>query len=308
MKYFKGLKVDRMKSLIYPFLSENGKLLVTSVSNILKTQFTLQLCIDLLNKEQYRFLEEFHINSDLRSQNILFVNDNFTALSLSDRINRFLLGLHDDVKENILSHLFILNTKDQNATEVFKLIDESVKENNIDLVVIDGLKNTSSKTIDMNVDILAVEYKIPFIITKLVENDANYVNWMYRQKEFDKYATNVLFIENCKNYLKLHHLRTCSDSLFSKLNVSFDGEKMYPVEVGNKMSGNEILVKVMNSHDNVFERKGELVAAVRDRLKRLLKYSSREYATKLVDAGIESGLIKIVKGKYNNKKVVLCTE
>ena len=160
----------------------------------------------------------------------------------------------------------------------------------------------------MNVDILAVEYKIPFIITKLVENDANYVNWMYRQKEFDKYATNVLFIENCKNYLKLHHLRTCSDSLFSKLNVSFDGEKMYPVEVGNKMSGNEILVKVMNSHDNVFERKGELVAAVRDRLKRLLKYSSREYATKLVDAGIESGLIKIVKGKYNNKKVVLCTE
>ena len=297
-----------MKSLIYPFLSNNGKLLVTSVSNILKTQFVLQLCIDLLNKEQKKFLEEFQINSDLRPQNILFVNDNFTALSLSDKINRILLGLNEIAKESILSHLFILNTKDQNATEVFKLIDESVKENNIDLVVIDGLKNTSSKTIDMNVDILAVEYKIPFIITKLVENDANYVNWMYRQKEFDKYATNVLFIENCKNYLKLHHLRTCSDSLFSKLNVSFDGEKMYPVEVGNKMSGNEILVKVMNSHDNVFERKGELVAAVRDRLKRLLKYSSREYATKLVDAGIESGLIKIVKGKYNNKKVVLCTE
>ena len=297
-----------MKTLIYPFLSNNGKLLVTSVSNILKTQFILQLCIDLLNKEQDRFTEEFHINSDLRPQNILFVNDNFTALSLSDKINRILLGLHDDVKENILSHLFILNTKDQNATEVFKLIDESVKENNIDLVVIDGLKNTSSKTIDMNVDVLAVEYKIPFIITKLVENDANYVNWMYRQNEFDKYATDILFIENCKNYLKLHHLRTCSDSLFSKLNVSFDGEKMYPVEVGSKMSGNEILVKVMNSHDNVFERKSELVAAVRDRLKRLLKYSSREYATKLVDAGIESGLIKIVKGKYNNKKVVLCTE
>ena len=297
-----------MKSLIYPFLSNNGKLLVTSVSNILKTQFVLQLCIDLLNKEQKKFLEEFQINSDLRPQNILFVNDNFTALSLSDKINRILLGLNEIAKESILSHLFILNTKDQNATEVFKLIDESVKENNIDLVVIDGLKNTSSKTIDMNVDILAVEYKIPFIITKLVENDANYVNWMYRQKEFDKYATDVLFIENCKNYLKLHHLRTCSDSLFSKLNVSFDGEKMYPVEVGSKMSGNEILVKVMNSHDNVFERKGELVAAVRDRLKRLLKYSSREYATKLVDAGIESGLIKIVKGKYNNKKVVLCTE
>ena len=297
-----------MKSLIYPFLSNNGKLLVTSVSNILKTQFVLQLCIDLLNKEQEKFLEEFQINSYLRPQNILFVNDNFTALSLSDKINRILLGLHDDVKEKILSHLFILNTKDQNATEVFKLIDESVKENNIDLVVIDGLKNTSSKTIDMNVDVLAVEYKIPFIITKLVENDANYVNWMYRQKEFDKYATDILFIENCKNYLKLHHLRTCSDSLFSKLNVSLDGEKMYPVEVGSKMSGNEILVKVMNSHDNVFERKGELVAAVRDRLKRLLKYSSREYATKLVDAGIESGLIKIVKGKYNNKKVVLCTE
>ena len=297
-----------MKTLIYPFLSNNGKLLVTSVSNILKTQFVLQLCIDLLNKEQDKFLEEFYINSDLRPQNILFVNDNFTALSLSDKINRILLGLHDDVKENILSHLFILNTKDQNATEVFKLIDESVKENNIDLVVIDGLKNTSSKTIDMNVDVLAVEYKIPFIITKLVENDANYVNWMYRQNEFDKYATDILFIENCKNYLKLHHLRTCSDSLFSKLNVSFDGEKMYPVEVGSKMSGNEILVKVMNSHDNVFERKSELVAAVRDRLKRLLKYSSREYATKLVDAGIESGLIKIVKGKYNNKKVVLCTE
>ena len=297
-----------MKSLIYPFLSNNGKLLVTSVSNILKTQFVLQLCIDLLNKEQKKFLEEFQINSDLRPQNILFVNDNFTALSLSDKINRILLGLNEIAKESILSHLFILNTKDQNATEVFKLIDESVKENNIDLVVIDGLKNTSSKTIDMNVDILAVEYKIPFIITKLVENDANYVNWMYRQKEFDKYATDILFIENCKNYLKLHHLRTCSDSLFSKLNVSFDGEKMYPVEVGSKMSGNEILVKVMNSHDNVFERKGELVAAVRDRLKRLLKYSSREYATKLVDAGIESGLIKIVKGKYNNKKVVLCTE
>lgn len=297
-----------MKSLIYQFLSENGKLLVTSVSNILKTQFVLQLCIDLLNKEQEKFLEEFQINSDLRPQNILFVNDNFTALSLSDKINRILLGLNEIAKESILSHLFILNTKDQNATEVFKLIDESVKENNIDLVVIDGLKNTSSKTIDMNVDVLAVEYKIPFIITKLVENDANYVNWMYRQKEFDKYATDILFIENCKNYLKLHHLRTCSDSLFSKLNISFDGEKMYPVEVGSKMSGNEILVKVMNSHDNVFERKGELVAAVRDRLKRLLKYSSREYATKLVDAGIESGLIKIVKGKYNNKKVVLCTE
>ena len=297
-----------MKSLIYPFLSNNGKLLVTSVSNILKTQFVLQLCIDLLNKEQEKFLEVFQINSDLRPQNILFVNDNFTALSLSDKINRIFLGLNEIAKESILSHLFILNTKDQNATEVFKLIDESVKENNIDLVVIDGLKNTSSKTIDMNVDVLAVEYKIPFIITKLVENDANYVNWMYRQNEFDKYATDILFIENCKNYLKLHHLRTCSDSLFSKLNVSFDGEKMYPVEVGSKMSGNEILVKVMNSHDNVFERKSELVAAVRDRLKRLLKYSSREYATKLVDAGIESGLIKIVKGKYNNKKVVLCTE
>lgn len=297
-----------MKSLIYPFLSENGKLLVTSVSNILKKQFTLQLCIDLLNKEQEKFLEEFQINSDLRPQNILFVNDNFTALSLSDKINRILLGLHDDVKENILSHLFILNTKDQNATEVFKLIDESVKQNNIDLVVIDGLKNSDSKTIDMNVDVLAVEYKIPFIITKLVENDANYMNWMYSKKEYESYATDILFIENCKNYLKLHHLRTCSDSLFSKLNISFDGEKMYPVEIGSKMSGNEILVKVMNSHDNVFERKGELVAAVRDRLKRLLKYSSREYATKIVDAGIESGLIKIVKGKYNNKKVVLCTE
>ena len=184
------------------------------------------------NEKSDKFLEEFYINSDLRPQNILFVNDNFTALSLSDKINRILLGLHDDVKENILSHLFILNTKDQNATEVFKLINESVKQNNIDLVVIDGLKNTDSRTIDLNVDVLAVEYKIPFIITKLVENDANYVNWMYRQKEFDKYATDILFIENCKNYLKLHHLRTCSDSLFSKLNVSFDGEKMYPVEVG----------------------------------------------------------------------------
>ena len=83
---------------------------------------------------------------------------------------------------------------------------------------------------------------------------------------------------------------------------------MYPVEVGSKMSGNEILVKVMNSHDNVFERKGELVAAVKERLKRLLRYSSRTYATKLVDAGIESGLIKIVKGNCNNKKIVLCTE
>ena len=68
MKYFKCLKVDRMKSLIYPFLSENGKLLVTSVSNILKTQFVLQLCIDLLNKEQKKFLEVFQINSDLRPQ------------------------------------------------------------------------------------------------------------------------------------------------------------------------------------------------------------------------------------------------
>lgn len=75
-----------MKTLIYPFFSNNGKLLVISVSNILKTQFVLQLCIDLLNKEQDKFLEEFHINSDLRPQNILFVNDNFTALSLSDKI------------------------------------------------------------------------------------------------------------------------------------------------------------------------------------------------------------------------------
>lgn len=192
-----------MESLIYPFLSNNTKLLVTSVSNILKTQFTLQLCIDLLNKEQNKFLEDFWIDSDLRPQNILFVNNNFTALSLSGKINRILLGLNEVVKENILSNLFILNTKDQNGTEVFKLIDESVKENNIDLVVIDGLKNTDSKTIDINVDALAIEYKISFIITKLVENDANYVNWIYRQKEFDNYATDILFIENCK---KLHEI------------------------------------------------------------------------------------------------------
>ena len=299
-----------MKNVVYPFLSNNSKLLVTSVSNILKTQFSLQLCIDLLNKEQDKFMEMFRINSDVRPKNILFVNDNFSALSLSGKINHILLGLSDIAKENIISHLFIINTKDENASDIFKLIDDSIKENNIDLVVIDGLKNTDSRKIDLNVEVLAAEYKIPFIITKLVENDANYVNWMYRQPESEKYATDIIFIENCSNYnyLKLHHLRTSSDSLFTKLTISFDGEKMYPVEVGSKMSGNEILVKVMNSHNNVFERKGELVAAVKERLKRLLRYSSRTYATQLVDAGIESGLIKIVKGKCNNKKIVLCTE
>ena len=252
-------------------------------------------------------MEKFQINSANRPQNILFINDNFTALSLNGKINRILLGLNEDEKENILSHLFILNAKDQNKSEIFKLIDKSIKENNIDLVVIDGLHDTDTRKLDLNTDMLTTEYKIPFIINKLVENNAEYVNWMYTQKLTDNFATDRVFIEIYNSYIKLHHLRTSSDSLFSKLSVSFDCEKMYPVEVGSKMSGNEILVKVMNSHNNVFERKGELVCAVKERLKRLLRYSSRTYATKLVDAGIESRLIKIVKGKYNNKKIVLCT-
>ena len=198
------------KSIVYPFLSNDSKLMVCSYNYFHRTRLVLKLCVELLNPSKDRFLGAYSINKLNCPNKILWIYSEpyvyYNYKTLDDLIKNMDFNDKIEITNNlIMLRIDTLSTASEHICESYwiEYVHEFIKRNGIDLVVLDSLSSLIQNKISSPNYLNDLFYcidkyirlsNLPLIYTHEAPLNGKLKKFWRGSKDIYDYATDALYI------------------------------------------------------------------------------------------------------------------
>lgn len=307
------IKSDIKQSfLIDTVLPKGGQLILHGKSGTFKTHLVLQLAIDLLHEDKERFLDTFPINREYSPRNILIINGENSVADMKAKMTMIEKSI-DEEKVSAINKkiLFMEKSGYITFTDTFdnptfiQAISSQVKENSIDLVIIDNLQcfhtrveneNEQMRQVVNKMTELAVKHDLTLVLVHHSgKGDATELRGASSLKDW---ATNIIAIEESKGNYLLHNTKSRSSKKFEMVKLTFNESILTPCDT--KERDEDIISIVMKQKGGFIDTKGNLIESIKKYCSENNINKSTVEIRKMIEEAVAVGKLIVKRGDANS--------